>query len=171
MLPSISGQNEKYNFSDLEVLIVDDNQHMHTILRDILLGMRIKKIKHAYSSSEAMKMVEAGVPDVMLVDLLMKPVSGFDFIRSVRRHERQEISLSAILVLTSFSSAELVRRARDSGANELLCKPVSVSGLVDRLTHMRDHPRQFVKTETYIGPDRRRAVREFEGPDRRKKQH
>lgn len=161
------GHNTQYNFADLKLLVVDDNQHMHNILREMLLGMRIKNIRHALSASEGMQMAEAELPDIMIVDLLMKPVDGFEMIKNIRNHENDAIRDVAILVLTSYSTVVHVRRARDSGANEVLCKPVSVAGLFDRFTYMRDHPRQFVKTSTYVGPDRRRALRGFDGEDRR----
>lgn len=167
MSSNLFGHNTKYNFGDLKVLIVDDNQHMHNILRDMLLGMRIKKIRHALSAKEGLKMAESDLPDIMIVDLLMKPVDGFEMIRNIRKHENEAIRDLAVLVLTSYSTVEHVRRARDSGANEVLCKPVSVAGLFDRFTYMRDHPRQFVKTSDYVGPDRRRSLRGFDGEDRR----
>lgn len=167
MSSNLFGHNTKYNFGDMKVLIVDDNQHMHNILRDMLLGMRIKKIRHALSAKEGMQMAESELPDIMIVDLLMKPVSGFEMIKNIRNHKDETIRDLAVLVLTSYSTVVHVRRARDSGANEVLCKPVSVAGLFDRFTYMRDHPRQFVKTSSYIGPDRRRALRGFDGEDRR----
>ncbi|AVX05496.1 hypothetical protein MXMO3_02988 [Maritalea myrionectae] len=168
MSSNLFGHNTKYNFGDLKVLIVDDNQHMHNILRDMLLGMRIKKIGHALSAKEGLQMAESELPDIMIVDLLMKPVSGFEMIKKVRNHDDEAIRDLAVLVLTSYSTVEHVRQARDSGANEVLCKPVSVAGLFDRFTYMRDHPRQFVKTSDYTGPDRRRTLRGFDGEDRRK---
>lgn len=167
MSSNLFGHNTKYNFGDMKVLIVDDNQHMHNILRDMLLGMRIKKIRHALSAKEGMQMAESELPDIMIVDLLMKPVSGFEMIKNIRNHKDETIRDLAVLVLTSYSTVVHVRRARDSGANEVLCKPVSVAGLFDRFTYMRDHPRQFVKTKDYVGPDRRRSLRGFDGEDRR----
>jgi DNA-binding response OmpR family regulator len=167
MSSNLFGHNTKYNFGDLKVLIVDDNQHMHNILRDMLLGMRIKKIRHGFSAKEGMQLAESELPDIMIVDLLMKPVDGFELIKKIRNHKDEAIRDLAVLVLTSYSTVEHVRRARDSGANEVLCKPVSVAGLFDRFTYMRDHPRQFVKTKDYVGPDRRRNLRGFDGEDRR----
>lgn len=165
---NLFGHTTKYNFGDLKVLVVDDNQHMHNILRDMLLGMRIKNIRHAMGATEGLQLAEVELPDIMIVDLLMHPVDGFELVRAIREHQEEPIRDLAVLVLTSYSTVEHVRRARDSGANEVLCKPVSVAGLFDRFTYMRDHPRQFVKTSDYFGPDRRRSLRGFDGEDRRK---
>jgi hypothetical protein len=48
-----------------------------------------------------------------------------------------------------------------------MAKPVSAKSLYRRLVSVIEHPRQFVRTKTYFGPDRRRKVQPFEGPNRR----
>jgi FixJ family two-component response regulator len=61
-----------------------------------------------------------------------------------------------------------VIEARDAGATEFLAKPVSVGSLYDRLVWMIENPRVFIKASEFVGPDRRRAMRGYEGMDRRK---
>ena len=163
----MSGSTQQYNFRDLEILIVDDNDFAHNILRDILLAMKIKKIRHASSASDAIHEIDNKLPDILFVDLLMKPVDGFELIKGIRSHSSEDVRHLPVLVITAYSSVEHVKRARDSGASEVLCKPISVTSVYDRLVYMRNSPRQFVKTEMYTGPDRRRTMRGFEGIDRR----
>ena len=50
-----------------------------------------------------------------------------------------------------------VLEARDAGITEFLAKPVSARGLYQRITMVIERPRQFIKTRTYTGPDRRRV--------------
>lgn len=163
----MDGSQQKYNFRDLDLLIVDDNDFAHTILRDILLAMKIKKIRHVKSAADAIHEIDNKLPDILMVDLLMKPVDGFDLIKGVRAHSSDDVRHLPVLVVTAFSSVEHVKRARDMGASEVLCKPISVTSVYDRLVYMRNSPRQFVRTEIYTGPDRRRSMRGFEGMDRR----
>jgi len=161
------GAIDKYNFRDLDILIVDDNDFAHTILREILLAMRIKHLRHCTSAKEAMHELGKSLPDVLIVDLLMEPVDGFELIKQIRASQNEDIRHLPVLVTTAYSSTRFVRRARDMGASEVLCKPISVAAVYDRLVHMRNHPRQFVKTSEYVGPDRRRTLRGFDGMDRR----
>lgn len=157
----------RYNFSGLRILAVDDNDFAHSILRDILLAMKVKDIRHASNGKDCLQEIVSGIPDILIVDLLMKPIDGFELVHSIRSHSEDDIRHMPILVITAFSSVEHVKRARDVGASEVLCKPISVASTYDRFVHMRNHPRQFVRTEAYIGPDRRRVLRGFEGMDRR----
>ena len=157
----------KYNFSDLGILILDDNDFAHSILRDILLSMKVKSIRHALNGADAFRAIKTDLPDIVIVDLLMAPINGFEFIKRVRAHGEDDVRHLPLLVVTAYSSMDYVTRARDIGAIEVLCKPISVAAVYDRFVYMRNSPRQFVRTEGYVGPDRRRALRGFAGMDRR----
>jgi len=157
----------KYNFSGLRILAVDDNEFAHSILRDILLSMKLKDIRDVLTGKDALHEIVAKLPDILIVDLLMRPIDGFDLIKSIRAHKDENIRHLPVLVITAYSSIKHIVRARDMGASEVLCKPISVASVYDRFVHMRENPRQFVRTEAYIGPDRRRTLRGFDGMDRR----
>jgi CheY-like chemotaxis protein len=156
-----------YDFSHLDILVVDDNDFAHKIMREVLLAMRIKTIRHAQDAVSCRRELDRKIPDVLVVDLNMHPVDGFALIAKLRQDPDERILHLPVLVTTSYSTASFIKRARDCGASEILCKPVSVAAVYDRLVHMRNSPRKFVKTETYVGPDRRRVVRGFEGLERR----
>ena len=72
-----------------------------------------------------------------------------------------------ILVLSGQTEIETVIKARNAGATEFLAKPASVGSLYDRLVWMVENPRPFIKAEEFLGPDRRRAMRGYEGLERR----
>lgn len=158
---------KKYNFGGLRVLIVDDNDFAHSIMRDILLSMRLKDIRHVHDAKSVMREINSSLPDILIVDLLMKPIDGFELIKRIRAHEVDDIRHLPILVVSAYTTMKHIVRARDMGASEVLCKPISVASVYDRFVHMREHPRQFVKTQEYVGPDRRRTLRGFDGMDRR----
>ena len=71
-------------------------------------------------------------------------------------------------MLTGHTSIERVRAARDAGVNEFLAKPVSAKAILTRLISVIEHPRPFVRTKVYFGPDRRRhRDGGYHGPERR----
>ncbi|MDE0809430.1 MAG: response regulator, partial [Alphaproteobacteria bacterium] len=76
-------------------------------------------------------------------------------------------SFQPIIMVTGHTEKARITEARDAGINELMAKPVSAKSLYRRLVSVIEHPRQFVRTKTYFGPDRRRKVQPFEGPNRR----
>jgi two-component system chemotaxis response regulator CheY len=61
-----------------------------------------------------------------------------------------------------------VGEARDVGVTEFLSKPVTARGVIERITRVVDHPRSFVRSPNYFGPDRRRRQEPgWPGPFRR----
>jgi two-component system chemotaxis response regulator CheY len=63
-----------------------------------------------------------------------------------------------------------VHEARDAGVDEFLAKPLTAKGVIERMTQVIDHPRPYVRAESYFGPDRRRrADPNYRGPWRREK--
>jgi DNA-binding response OmpR family regulator len=72
-------------------------------------------------------------------------------------------------MLTGYTERTRVTAARDAGITEFLAKPVSAKGLYQRIFSVVAHPRPFIKTATYFGPERRRTNNtNYAGPERRR---
>jgi hypothetical protein len=74
-----------------------------------------------------------------------------------------------ILIMSSDTREATITGARDVGANMVLAKPLSPAGIYDRLAWVAFHPRQFIDTETYFGPDRRFKIEGYAGGVGRRK--
>jgi len=62
-----------------------------------------------------------------------------------------------------------VEAARDAGVTEFCAKPVTAAEMIRKVAAVIDHPRHFVRSETYFGPDRRRRQDpNFSGQERRR---
>jgi DNA-binding NtrC family response regulator len=72
-------------------------------------------------------------------------------------------------VITGYNSLERVKIARDAGVTEFLIKPFKATDVAKRIEHVINHPRDFVSTADFFGPDRRRKIdKNYNGPKRRK---
>jgi DNA-binding response OmpR family regulator/two-component sensor histidine kinase len=80
------------------ILLVDDNEVARYILRD-LLDQPWLYIREASSGSEALSMLGEGLPDALILDLLMPDVSGFEILRQLRAQEAT--SALPVLIYTS----------------------------------------------------------------------
>jgi DNA-binding response OmpR family regulator len=107
-------------------------------------------------------------PDLILVDWVMAPIDGIEFVRMVRMAKDSFNPYVPIIMLTGYTEVRRVEEARDVGVNEFLAKPISAKSLYMRIAKIIREPRPFVRTKTYFGPDRRRLVtREYKGKERR----
>ncbi len=153
----------------ITILIVDDNQHMRGILKELLRAAGVYDIKEASDPLEAFEYMKSSLVDLLLVDLAMPLMDGVEFTRMVRTNENSPNHFLPIIMITGHSERSRVNAARDAGVNEFLVKPVTAKGLMERLSLIVNRPRNFVKSKQYFGPDRRRrADPNFSGEERRK---
>ena len=74
-----------------------------------------------------------------------------------------------MIILSGHSEERSVVAARDAGANEFCKKPLTVASLVGKIAAVINHPRIFVRSEDYTGPDRRRQSQYgYAGEERRR---
>ena len=113
----------------IEVLLIDDDPDLSTMLRTLLRGQDFQ-IKSVLSSEEGIQSVQnpEGAPDVVILDLLMPEVDGWEVCERIR-----SFSDVPILILSALGSPGSVARALDAGADDYLIKPVHASLLASRL--------------------------------------
>lgn len=156
------------DFSLLNVMIVDDNPHMRILIRSILLGFGVKNIHECPDGSEAIAELHHWPADIVFADWMMEPLDGLDFTRLIRTADDSPNRFVPIIMLTGHTERHRIVEARDAGVTEFLVKPVTANGLYARLRSVIENPRQFVQSQSFSGPDRRRRTEDLDDPDRRK---
>ncbi|MDP6388524.1 MAG: response regulator [Alphaproteobacteria bacterium] len=156
-----------YNFENLHVLVIDDNQYMLSIMRTILAAMGVRRVQCASDARAALETLGDVPPDIVITDWLMEPMDGLEFTRAVRASEDDAVRFLPIVMLTAFSEKDRVAEVRDCGVTEVLAKPVSPEAIYKRFVATIDNPRPYVESKIYFGPDRRRQEKAFDGDDKR----
>jgi two-component system chemotaxis response regulator CheY len=153
----------------LNILLVDDNQHMRAITSAILQSAGIRKIKEVSDGAMALEALRDHAVDLAIVDFNMFPLDGVEFTRLVRNSPDSANPYLPIIMMTGHSEKHRVVEARDAGVTEFVVKPITAKAVFDRIQAVILRPRPFVKTEDYFGPDRRRTnvPPGYKGPRRR----
>jgi DNA-binding response OmpR family regulator len=158
-----------YDFSRMNVLIVEDNQPLANITRDILHTFGCNIIHTAENGEVAFRKFQEEHYDLLIIDWMMKPLNGLELTQKIRRDRLSKNPYVPIILMTGLSQKERVIEARDTGVTEYLLKPFTADDLYKRLVQIIERPRQFVKSDKFFGPDRRRrAAPDFHGPEKRK---
>lgn len=156
------------SLESLKILVADDNQHMRAIVVAVLKSIGLKQIKEAHDGAEALAKLREFPADVAIVDFRMEPIDGVEFTRLVRNAADSKNPFLPIIMLTGYADRGRVMEARDAGVTEMVVKPVTAKALISRLHAVIFHPRPFVRTSEYFGPDRRRISNTtYTGPERR----
>ena len=155
-MSAVRDSQSRYVLDNINVLILDDNRHMRSLVQSILHALGVKQIREASDAPEAFKELQHFHADVIIADWHMEPLDGLDFVRLVRTAKDSPNPYVPIIMLTGHTEYMRVCEARDAGVNEFLAKPISAKALYSRLTSIIDCPRPFIRTKTYFGPCRRR---------------
>lgn len=138
-------QSESSEFSPhwAKVLIVDDEPINIDLAKIYLQEAGYQNFTTTSDSRQALDLVREHKPDVILLDLMMPHMSGFDILAEVRKDPRMRHI--PVIILTASNSTESRFRALELGVNEFLSKPVDSSELLLRLRNtlaakaLRDH--------------------------------
>lgn len=127
--------------ADLSVLVIDDSHYTREILKTVLRGFGINKVKEADSGASAFQVLNDGDVDLMICDVEMPLLNGIEFVRMLRTRQRPPAlaGLRAanpnipVIMLTSHAKKSLVDMAREAGANAYIVKPVVPKVLLERI--------------------------------------
>lgn len=146
---------QNINLSQVNFLIADENEGGRRVMQSILQGFGAVYIHHAGSVEATRDRLMFGGIDVLICDYFLGSGQGLDFVRDLRRSTHHPARYIPILITCGHLTARDVGRCRDSGANLVLTKPVSVQALYERLAAIAHRPRPFVDHAVYAGPCRR----------------
>ncbi|OYX35135.1 MAG: two-component system response regulator [Caulobacterales bacterium 32-69-10] len=154
--------------SRLAVLVVDDNVNMSRIIKTIVKGLGVVHLHEAPDVAEALIITRQFAIDIVFLDYQLGFMDGLDFVRMIRTAPDSPNPYLPIVMVTGYTELHRVEAARDAGANEFCAKPVTAAELFKKIATVVEHPRPFVRTNQYFGPDRRRRAMPPQGEDRRK---
>jgi two-component system chemotaxis response regulator CheY len=167
-----SGEGENrlaVSLDKLRFLIVDDNVHMLNIVKTILRGFGAVHVFEAKEPQEAIYRLRNDAIDIIILDYLMGEEDGVAFLRKLRHDRDSPAPYIPVIMLTAHSERARVEAARDAGVSEFCAKPVTAAEMIRKVAAVVDHPRQFVRSDAYFGPDRRRREDPYyKGPERRR---
>lgn len=153
---------------DVRVMIIDDNAHMQEIFRTLLQSFGVHDIVDVRDAETAFTTIREWQPHIAIVDINLGTLDGIEFTKLLRTSEDSPNPYLPIIICSAHAEKSRIIAARNAGAMEFVCKPISAKALYSRLIHVLDKPRPFVRTKTYFGPCRRRRFdEEYEGPRRR----
>ncbi|MFZ3359086.1 MAG: response regulator [Xanthobacteraceae bacterium] len=140
------------------VLVVDDNQYMRKMIRNLLVNCGVKDICEAADGIAALDAIRTMAPDVVILDWEMPLLSGPELVRIVRSPGVFPMPDVPIIILTGHCERWRVVEAVRLGVNEYLTKPVSAKALYDRLVSITIQPRPVVQMGDYYGPEPRKLM-------------
>ena len=132
------------------ILIADDNAQNVELLEAYLSGLDCRVLT-AFDGEEALISIERDKPDLVLLDVMMPKLSGFEVCRKVRA--KPETRDLLILMVTALNEAADFERGVQAGTDDFLTKPVNKLELLCRvrsLLRVRHFKNQLDRTLAYL---------------------
>jgi CheY-like chemotaxis protein len=117
--------------------VVDDNRESATSLA-MLLGLTGNETKTAYDGVEAVKAAASFRPDVVLLDIGLPHLNGYDAARQIR--EQPWGKTTVLVALTGWGQEEDRRKSHEAGFNAHMVKPVDYEALMQLLAETTVSP-------------------------------
>ena len=156
-----------FNFDGAVTMVIDDSPFSLELTAQALIGFGMK-VRHACeSAAEAIAILQNHPVDLILVDCEMPGMSGYEFVRWLRRSGLEPNAFAPVIMTAAHVRRSKVSEARDCGANFLITKPFSAGVLLERIVWVARDARPFLEVGDYFGPDRRFRSEPWEGLERR----
>jgi DNA-binding response OmpR family regulator len=129
------------------ILVVDDTRNVQVLLSDFLSSQDYEVLT-ASDGREALEAVQRSAPDLILLDIMMPNMDGYQFIGQLRRTSR----IPVIMITAKQQEADIIR-GFDLGADDYITKPFRLRELLVRMRAVlrRAVPRETDETRLVVG--------------------
>lgn len=131
---TVQKEEEAENFTGSRILLAEDNDLNWEIAQDILTeaGFEVEWAENGQVCVEKFEKSETGYYDVVLMDIRMPVMNGYDAAKAIRAMDRSDAVLP-IIAMTADAFSEDIQRCMECGMNEHVAKPIDVNKLMKLL--------------------------------------
>jgi two-component system, chemotaxis family, chemotaxis protein CheY len=121
-----------YHPESMTVLVLDDQDPIRKAIRRILVAMGFGNVLECTDGSEAIKLLGKNQIDLVVADIYMRKISGFQVLKRIRA---QNFGADIpVIIVTGEGSKEDIVKAADLGADDYILKPFHVSDIEKKVT-------------------------------------
>ncbi|MEG3617628.1 response regulator [Magnetovibrio sp. PR-2] len=157
---------EGYDLRNIRVLVVEKQLFMWRLLGDVLNQLGVTRVVKVSSIDQAFAVFNQNQVDLIFLDWA-PDMDALGFLAQVRDTKTSRDPFVPVIVVTAYSECMHVCKARDAGMTQYLAKPISARRLYGRIKSIVERNRDFVFTDNFFGPDRRRKRMAPDGSARR----
>lgn len=132
---------------------------MRTTLRQAMIGLGFRDILDFGDLESTRRAIIDRNPDLVLLDLERDRDGVCKLVREVRHSEVCSDPFVVMMALSWHPSLEAVNNSLEAGVDDILTMPLSIKAISSRINELIHNRKNFVVTQTYVGPDRRSPKR------------
>ena len=130
----------------VKLLVIDDDSAV-TDLLSLLLKSNGFEVAATNNSTEGLSMIRENAPDVIILDLMMPEMDGWQICKAVR-----EFSQVPIIILSALNDPSMIASVLDAGADDYLTKPTPSRVLIAHINRLVNRTGSVSSNESLNGP-------------------
>ncbi len=123
-------------WGSLSFLVADDTGVIRAMMEMMLLALGAGSVAMAADGQEAMDELQRNPVDFVISDLNMTPVSGLEFLRSLRSADDLALARTPVVVISGYGELEVKDQVLAAGGNAFMTKPVKPGGIETRIVEI-----------------------------------
>ena len=136
---------EQYSIQGLNILVAEDNDLNMEITKFQLesAGAKVLEVHNGQEAVTAFEQSAPGFVDVILMDVMMPVMDGYEATKRIRAMEREDARTVPIIAMTANAFSEDKVTAKQAGMNEHLAKPLDVKLMIKTIYNYSVRPEAF----------------------------
>lgn len=144
-----------YTFSEVNILLVDSDLGARNGVRTILSNNGFSNVTLGTELSKIRDVLTSRMPDLIITGFEFPDGKITDILPDIRNRKLGHNPFIPVIVILGETTPEMVTELMNAGPDDVVMKPISTKGLLQRI-HKQIHKRRpFIVTESYLGPARK----------------
>ena len=114
----------------MNILVVEDYKVTRMMIKKMIEKGTDWKVQEAQDGQSAIQTLTNFIPDLIILDLMMPNMNGYEFLQKIRRDENT--NKVPVLILTGLKTVEDEIKGLQTGADDYLTKPINMDVLISR---------------------------------------
>lgn len=153
---------EKLALDQVDILLIDPDRAVRSTIRNILIDNGFRNVTMGSGIADIEAKFQINMPDLLISDIKLGDGSLSDFVYRLRHHDVGSNPFLPVIATAWSPTSDDVRAVVQSGADDIVAKPLSAGQLLQRIMMLIKARKPFVVTSAYIGPDRRKPGEDAE---------
>lgn len=155
------------DLSYVQFLVADDSRFMRRLVVSVLKAFGVRRVEEVATGQEAYDAIRLGNHDIVLLDWEFPDRSGESVMRAIRTPGHPG-AFQTVIMMSGHDEQRRIERALRFGVNGYVAKPVAPSTLYAQIRQTILHPRPYLRTEHYFGPQHPLIIEQLREEDQKK---
>lgn len=147
---------DKFAFDQVDILVIDPDRVVRSAIRNVLIDNGFRQVTMGTGMADITMKLRIGMPDLLISDIHLEDGDFNQFVYKLRHHAIGTNPFLPVIATAWSPTTNDVRAIVQSGADDMITKPLSAGQILQRITTLIKARKPFVVTSGYIGPDRRK---------------